>query len=73
MSNDGSYLKTKTEAAKYLGVSPGTLERLMRSGLSYIKVGNGHTGSVRFRPEDLADFVQRRTQRPGGDDRCIAA
>ena len=66
MSNDGAYLKTKREAARYLGVSAGSVERLMRSGLAFVKVGSGHTGSVRFRPEDLSDFVQRRTQRPGG-------
>jgi excisionase family DNA binding protein len=51
-----TYLKTKREAARYLGISPGSLERLMRSGLAYIRVGN----MVRFRPEDLAEFVERR-------------
>ncbi|MGO4885325.1 MAG: helix-turn-helix domain-containing protein [Bryobacteraceae bacterium] len=54
--NEETYLKTKREAAKYLGVSLGSLERLMRSGLAYIRVGN----LVRFRPEDLADFIERR-------------
>jgi excisionase family DNA binding protein len=51
-----TYLKTKREAARYLGVSLGSLERLMRSGLAYVRVGN----LVRFRPEDLADFIERR-------------
>jgi excisionase family DNA binding protein len=37
----------------YLGVSQGSLERLMRSGLAYVRVG----GLVRFRPEDLRRFV----------------
>jgi excisionase family DNA binding protein len=57
-----TYLKSKREAARYLGVSLGSLERLMRSGLPYIRVGN----LVRFKPDDLADFVeQRRVQRSG--------
>ena len=60
MRSDEGYLKTKLEAARYLGVSAGSIERLMRSGLPFVKVGNGHTGSVRFRPEDLADFVESR-------------
>jgi excisionase family DNA binding protein len=51
-----TYLKTKREAARYLGISLGSLERLMRSGLAYIRVGN----MVRFRPEDLTEFVERR-------------
>lgn len=51
-----TYLKTKREAARYLGVSLGSLERLMRSGLAYVRVGN----LVRFRPEDLSDYIERR-------------
>jgi excisionase family DNA binding protein len=54
-------LKTKREAARYLGVSLGSLERLMRSGLAYVRVGN----MVRFRPEDLADFIERRRVQGG--------
>ena len=54
------YLKNKREAARYLGVSLGSLERLMRSGLAYIRVGN----LVRFRPEDLADFIEQRRVAP---------
>jgi excisionase family DNA binding protein len=58
-----TYLKTKREAARYLGVSHGTMERLMRSGLAYIRVGN----LVKFRPEDLADYIEkRRVQHSGG-------
>jgi excisionase family DNA binding protein len=54
------HLKSKREAARYLGVSLGSLERLMRSGLAYVRVGN----LVRFRPEDLGDFIeQRRVER----------
>ena len=54
--SEQTYLKNKREAARYLGVSLGSLERLMRSGLAYVRVGN----LVRFRPEDLADFIERR-------------
>jgi excisionase family DNA binding protein len=58
-----TYLKNKREAARYLGVSLGSLERLMRSGLPYVRVGN----LVRFRPEDLADFIEQRRVRRSGD------
>jgi excisionase family DNA binding protein len=51
------------ESARYLGVSLGSLERLMRSGLAYIRVGN----LVRFRPEDLADYIEQRRVRRSGD------
>jgi excisionase family DNA binding protein len=50
------HLKSKREAARYLGVSQGSLERLMRSGLAYIRIGN----LVKFRPEDLAEYIERR-------------
>jgi len=57
------YLKNKREAARYLGVSHGSLERFMRSGLAYIRVGN----LVRLHPEDLADYIERRRVRRTGD------
>jgi excisionase family DNA binding protein len=60
-----NYLKTKTEAAKYLGISLGSIERLTRSGLPYVKVG----GLVRFRPEDLTEYIESRrrvVQQSGG-------
>jgi excisionase family DNA binding protein len=47
-------LLTKKQAARYLNVSEGSIERLMRSGLQYIKVG----GLVRFRPDDLAAYLE---------------
>ena len=66
MKTPDTYLLGKREAAKYLGVSLGSIERLMRGGLPYVKVGNGHFGAVRFAPEDLAEFIaQRRVQRSG--------
>jgi excisionase family DNA binding protein len=58
-----TYLKSKREAALYLGVSLGSLERLMRAGLAYVRIGN----LVRFRPEDLADYVERRRVQHSGD------
>lgn len=51
-----TYLKTKREAARYLGVSLGSVESLMRRGLPYVRIGN----LVRFRPEDLAAFIEQR-------------
>lgn len=52
-----TYLKSKAEVARFFGVSVGSIERLMRRGLPYVKVG----GLVRFKPEDLAAFVDART------------
>jgi excisionase family DNA binding protein len=49
-------LRSKRQAARYLGVSVGLIERLMRSQLSYVRVGN----LVRFRPEDLDSFIGRQ-------------
>ena len=57
------YLKSKREAARYLGVSIGSLERMMRSGLAYVRVGN----LVKFRPEDLADYIERRRVQRSGE------
>jgi excisionase family DNA binding protein len=63
------YLRNKRQAAKFLNVSLGGVERLMRAGLPYVKVG----GLVRFQPEDLANFIaERRVQRPGGDGSVAA-
>jgi excisionase family DNA binding protein len=59
--SEQTYLKTKREAARYLGVSLGSLERVRRSGLAYIRVGN----LVRFRPEDLADYIEQRRVKVG--------
>jgi excisionase family DNA binding protein len=54
--SEQTYLKSKKEAARFLGVSSGSLERLMRSGLAFVKIGN----LVKFRPEDLVDYIERR-------------
>jgi excisionase family DNA binding protein len=58
-----TYLKSKAEAARFLAVSVGSIERLMRHGLPYVRLG----GLVRFRPEDLSAFIESRTRvRDGG-------
>jgi hypothetical protein len=58
MSSD---LVNKRLAAKFLSVSPATLDRLTRrEGLPYFKIGEGPKGSVRFRIGDLADYVEQR-------------
>jgi len=60
-----SALKNKKQAARYLNVSGATLERLMRSGLPYVKFP-GVAGAVRFQIDDLAEFVAARRVRSGG-------
>ena len=61
--SEQTYLKTKRKAARYLGVSLGSLERLMRSGLAYVRVGI----LVRFWPEDLADDCEQGRIQASGD------
>jgi hypothetical protein len=58
---DDCPLRTKQEAAKFLSISPASLERLMRRGLPYIKLGN----LVRFRHRDLINHIDRNV-RGGG-------
>jgi len=56
-SNESSYLKDKRYAARFLGVSIYTIDRWVMNGVGprFIRVGK----QVRFKPEDLADFVER--------------
>lgn len=58
-------LLNKKQAASFFDISAGTLERLMRDGLPYIKLTPGAAGAVRFRLSDLADFVESRRVRSG--------
>ncbi len=68
-----STLVNKEAAAKYLSVSPGTLERLMRGNLPFVKIGNGRTGSVRFLIDDLQNYVtQRRVVSRASDSKAEA-
>jgi excisionase family DNA binding protein len=72
--SDECRLRNKREAARYLGVCVGTVERMMRDGLPYVKLTAA--GAVRFRHSDLSDFVDRRVRgfsaarrlTVGGDD-----
>lgn len=64
-----SRLLNKREAARYLGVCVGTVERMMRSGLPYVKLTAA--GAVRFRLSDLCEFVDRRVR--GFSDDGVAA
>jgi excisionase family DNA binding protein len=59
-------LRNKREVARYLGVSLGTVERMMRAGLlPYIKLTAA--GAVRFRMADLIRFVEERKVQRAGD------
>jgi excisionase family DNA binding protein len=61
-----SDLLTKTEAAERLRVSASTVDRLRAQGeIAWVPVGR----QVRFRPEAIADYVQRaeRPVRPEGE------
>jgi hypothetical protein len=50
------------------------LERLMRAGLPFVKIGAGRTGSVRFLTADLADFIaERRVHRVAATDSATGA
>jgi excisionase family DNA binding protein len=64
-------LRNKRQAAHYLGCSIGTVERLMREGLPYVRFSA--RGSVRFRCCDLREYVRERlrqhsTTGAGGDE-----
>ncbi len=57
-------LLTSEEAAEVLGIKPGTLEVWRcthRYPLPYVKVGR----SVRYRPDDLEQFLRERTVHAG--------
>jgi len=51
---------SKKEAAKHLGVSTRTLERLMREGkIAFLKYGTGKKDVVRLRLADVQEFLTR--------------
>ena len=58
MQQIDTYLKTKKQAARYLNVSVASIERLMRGGLRFIRVGN----LVRFRDEDLSAYLDQNVR-----------
>ena len=47
-------LLTKKQAARFLNVSDASIERLMRNGLRYAKIG----GLVRFTTESLCEYLE---------------
>ena len=52
-----AYLQSKHQGAKFLGISEASLMRAVRRGeIAYVRVGN----LVKFRPEDLAAYVNAR-------------
>lgn len=51
-------LLTPTEAAAMLQVSTKTLTRLRSKGLAYVMLTGG---TIRFRSDDLASFINNRT------------
>ncbi|MGA2184766.1 MAG: helix-turn-helix domain-containing protein [Bryobacteraceae bacterium] len=60
MQQNETYLKTKQQTARFLGISPAGVDRLRNSGaLPCVRVG----GLVRFDPRHLAEFVEQRTTR----------
>jgi len=62
-----SPLITPEEAARLLGVKPSTLaawRTLGRYHLPYVKIG----AKVRYRPEDIDAFIERRTRQHTGEE-----
>jgi len=58
--DENTTLLRKGEAARRLGVSPSTIDRLRANGeLAWVAIG----GQVRFRPEALLEYVAR-AERP---------
>lgn len=51
-------LLTPDEAALHLQVSTKTLRRMRDAGLPYVMLT---AGTIRYRPDDLAEFVNNRT------------
>jgi excisionase family DNA binding protein len=54
-------LRTKAETAKFLGCSERTVERLVAAGALTCVKAPGLRGAVRFRDEDIADYLDRRS------------
>lgn len=69
---DEHRLRNKAQAKRYLNISDSSLERAMRNGLKFVKIGN----LVRFRDEDLAQYIAENTRdyrpAPGGDTSTAA-
>ena len=50
---------SKKDLAAYLGISKGTVERLMKRGLPHVKLER----RVLFKREDVDDFMEKKTVR----------
>ena len=61
-------LMTRTEVAKFFGISPRTLDRWARDGieLPFVRIN----GTIRYRDKDLEEFMDRMTVRPQKDNDC---
>lgn len=61
MTEDFRLLST-AEAAERLGVSPSTVERYIHSGaIRVVELGTSRRQKWRIRPDDLMDFIEKRT------------
>ena len=59
-SNIPRYLLTVDEASESLGVSRAKLYDLVsRKKIRTVKIGDGRSGGVRFRPQDLEKFAEQ--------------
>ena len=66
MTNEITSLLNSEEAAAMLGIAAGTLanQRQRGEGPRFVRIG----AVVRYRREDLADYVSQDFGRNGGDD-----
>ena len=51
---------SKAELMQYLSVSRATLDRLMKTGLPYIKISSGKRGAVRFKRRDIDRWLESK-------------
>lgn len=60
MQNAPDYpqLLTKIEAAEFLKIRPRTLDSWLKARrVPFVKLGSARNATVRFKPTDLADFI----------------
>ncbi len=64
MENQSDGLINEQEAARKMGVKPITLQlwRLAGKGPRYVRLG---TRTIRYRPEDIAAWIDARTMEEG--------
>jgi excisionase family DNA binding protein len=56
-------LMSKADLMRYLSISRATVDRLMKSGLPYIKLDPGKRGVVRFRRHDVDAWLETKRVR----------